>query len=72
MSDWLAEGVSYLLSKTKETTNAKKKKKKKYQPITCLPTTHKMITSILKECITGFIEGKDIFPLEQNGYKTES
>ena len=46
MVDWFT-GVTYLLSKT----NAKN-----YQPITCLPTTYKMIASILKERIIKLLE----------------
>ena len=66
MSDWITEGETYLLPKTKETTNAKKKTTN-----LSLPTTYKIIRSILKEKIVKSIECKDISILEQNEYEKE-
>ena len=68
-SDWLTERVTYLLSKTKLTTN---KQKKNYRPIICLHTIYKMIKQILKERTCKIIECQAIVSLEHKGYKKES
>ena len=65
--DWLPEGLTYLLPKTKETN-----KPKNYRPITCLSTTYKLLTSILTERTYTFIESNDLFPIEQKGCKRGS
>ena len=67
MSYWLAEGTTYLLDKTTETTNAKN-----YRPITCLSTTYKILTSILTDRMYEFMEANKLFPLEQKGCKKGS
>ena len=64
---WLAEGITYLLAKTSETTNAKN-----FRPITFLSTTYKILTSVLTEKMYGVMEANKLFPLEQNGCKRGS
>ena len=58
--DWLPEGLTNLISKSKETCNPKN-----YRPITCLSTIYKLLTSILAERTYTFIESNDILPIEQ-------
>ena len=65
--DWLSEGITYLLPKTKETKNPKN-----YRPITCLTTTYKLLTSILTERTYNFMESNELFPIEQKGCKRGS
>jgi len=67
MPNWLAEGTTYLLAKSTETTNAKN-----YRPITCLSTTYKILTSILTDRMYAFMEANKLFPLEQKGCKKGS
>ena len=64
---WLAEGITYLLAKTPETTNAKN-----FRPITCLSTTYKILTSVLTDRMYTFMEANKLFPLEQKGCKRGS
>ena len=64
MSDWLTEGESLQLPKTKEINNL--------PSITCLPKIYEMIASILKDRIVKFIKVKSIFLLEYTGCRKES
>lgn len=59
---WMSEGITYLLAKTKEMKNPKN-----YRPITCLSTTYKMLISILTERIYAFLENNDLFLIKQKG-----
>ena len=59
---WLAEGITYLLAKTPETTNAKN-----FRPVTCLTTTYKILPSVLTDRMYTFMEANKLFPLEQKG-----
>ena len=52
-------GTTYLLAKTNETVNAKN-----YRPITCLPTSYKLLTSILTERTYAHNEDHNICPIE--------
>ena len=65
--DWLPEGLTYLIPKSKETNNPKN-----YRPITCLSTIYKLLTSTLAERAYSFIESNDILPIEQKGCKRGS
>ena len=58
-ADWLTDGLTYLLPKTEETKN----------PITCLPTMYKILTSILTERTYTFLEENELLPTEQKGCK---
>ena len=42
MPEWLTAGVTYLIPKNENTGNPKN-----YRPVTCLPTTYKLIISII-------------------------
>ena len=61
---WLAEGITYLLAKTPETTNAKN-----FRPITCLSDTYKILTSVLTDRMYTFMEANKLFLLEQTECK---
>ena len=45
--EWLVEGTTNLLPKKEETWIPKN-----YRPIACLPTTFKILTSVITDCIT--------------------
>jgi hypothetical protein len=64
---WLTEGVTYMLPKSAETANPKN-----YRPITCLPTTYKVLTSILSERIYHHAIENHILPEEQRGCRKNS
>ena len=49
--EWLTLGRTYLLPKNNETRNPKN-----YRPIACLPTTYKVLTSIITERTYVFLE----------------
>ena len=65
--EWLTEGLTFLLPKTKETTNPKN-----YRPITCLPTMYKILTSIIAEGTYTFLTEHQLLPTVQNGCKKGS
>ena len=65
--DWLTEGLTYLLPKTKETENPKN-----YRSITCLPTLYKILTFILTERSYVFLEENELLSTEQKGCKRGS
>ena len=60
---WICEGTTYLLAKSNDTKDPKSN-----VPITCLPTTCKLLTSVLKDRTYSHLEQKDLIPLEQKGY----
>jgi len=64
---WLTNGTTFLLPKTEET-----KVPKNYRPITCLPTTYKILTSILTEKLYEHLETNNLLPTEQKGCKKGS
>lgn len=59
--------VTFLLFK-----NSDSNVPKNYRPITCLPTSYKLFTSILTKQTYSFLEKNDILPLEQKGCKRDS
>ena len=61
---WFCLGTTYLLVKNNEIANAKISR-----PITCLPTSYKLLTSILTERTYAHMEDHNIFPSEQKGYR---
>ena len=65
--DWLPEGLTYLIPKSKERNNPKN-----YRPVTCLSTIYKLLTSIFAERAYSFIVSNDILPIEQKGCKRGS
>ena len=58
-----AREQTYLLAKSNDTKDPKSN-----VPITCLPTTCKLLTSVLKDRTYSHLEQKDLIPLEQKGY----
>ena len=64
---WLTQGVTYLLPKAQETNNPKN-----YRPITCLPTSYKVLTSIITERTYSHLEEINLMPAEQKGCKKGS
>ena len=59
--------MTYLLPKNNETKNPKN-----YRPIACLPTTYKVLTSVITERTYTFLEGNNLLPQEQKGCKRGS
>ena len=64
ISQWLVNGITYLLPGSDETNNPKN-----YRPITCLTTMYKILTSILTEYTYSFLIDSGLFPDEQKGCK---
>ena len=48
------------------------KNPKNYQPMTCLSTTYKFLTSVLTDRTYSHLEQNDLFPLEQKGCRRGS
>lgn len=65
--DWLTTGVTFLLSKGKET-----KEPKNYRPITCLPTLYKIMTSLVCQRLYKHVLENNILPPEQKGCRKGS
>lgn len=61
--DWLTTGRTILLMKDK----AKGPIPSNYRPITCLPTTFKLLTAIIAHSIQTYLESNDLMPEEQKG-----
>ena len=64
---WLTTGITSLLPKNKDT-----KIPKNYRPITCLPTTYKILTSIITRRIYDFLDENKLLPAEQKGCRKGS
>lgn len=64
---WLTSGTTFLLSKGKETGNPRN-----YRPITCLPTTYKILTAALTNRIYDHLLRNKILPAEQKGCRRTS
>ena len=54
--------VTYLIPKNEYTGNPKN-----YSPVTCLPTTYKLITSIISRCMQKYMDTENLLPKEQKG-----
>ena len=63
---WLTQGVTYLLPKAQETNP------KNYRPITCLPISYQVLTSIIAERAYSHLEENNLMPAEQKGCKKGS
>jgi len=59
---WLTSGTTFLISKGKNTEDPKN-----YRPITCLPTTYKILTAALTNRIYDHLQTNKILPDEQKG-----
>ena len=64
---WLTIGITYLLAKAKDTKNPKN-----YRPITCLPTTYKILTFIITERVYKHRDENDLLPKEQKSCRRGS
>jgi len=60
--EWLTAGVTYLIPKNGYTGNPKN-----YRPATCLPTTYKLITSIISRRMQKYMDTENLLPKEQKG-----
>jgi hypothetical protein len=56
----LTAGVTYLIPKNKQPGNPKN-----YRPVTCLPTTYKLLTSIISRCMQKYMDDENLLPKEQ-------
>jgi hypothetical protein len=55
--EWLTVGVTYLIPKNENIGNPKN-----YRPVTCLPTTYKLITSILSGRMRKYMDNGNLLP----------
>ena len=60
--EWLVEGTTNLLSKKEETWIPKN-----YRPIACLPTTFKILTSVITDRLYNHLEKESIMTPQQRG-----
>jgi len=60
--EWLTAGVTYPIPKNENTGNPKN-----YRPITCLPMTYKLITSITSRSMQKYMDNENLLPKEQKG-----
>ena len=65
--EWLTQGTTFLLPKSTVTQNPNS-----YRPITCLPTTYKILTSIIAERMYAFLDENNLLPVEQKGCRKGS
>ena len=65
---WMGTGRTVLIMKDKE----KGAVVENYRPITCLPTTWKLLTSILAEEIYNHLDKNKVLPVEQKGCRKSS
>ena len=64
--DWLVQGATNLLPKKEETWIPKN-----YRPIACLPTTFKILTSVITDRLYSHLEKEAIMTPEQRGGKKD-
>ena len=64
--EWLVEGTTNLLPKKEETWIPKN-----YRPIACLPTTFKILTSVITDRLYNHLENESIMTPEQGGGKKD-
>ena len=64
---WICKRHTFLIPKCEETTDPKN-----YRPITCLPTTYKLLTSRMAERVHKHLEENKIFLLDQKGCRKGS
>ena len=63
---WLTTGTTSLLPKSKETSLPNK-----YRPITCLPTTYKLLTGLISDAIYQHLDSENYLEEEQKGFRKE-
>jgi len=59
---WLTAGVTFLIPKNENTENPKN-----YRPVTCLPKTYILITSIISRRMKKYMDDENVMPSEQKG-----
>jgi hypothetical protein len=62
ISEWLTAGVTYLIPKNENTGNPKN-----YRPVTCMPMTYKLITSIISRCMQKYMDNENLLSKEEKG-----
>jgi len=60
--EWLTAGVTHLIPKNENTGNPKN-----YRPVTCLPTTYKLIASVISKRMQKYMDNENLLPKEQKG-----
>ena len=64
MDEWFTEGNTLLILKSEETHLPNK-----YRPITCLPTTYKLLTGIITDAVYDHLTQQGASEAEQTGCK---
>jgi hypothetical protein len=59
---WLTAGATYLIPKNEHPGNPKN-----YRPVTCLPTTYKLLTSITSRRMQKYMDEENLLSKEQKG-----
>ena len=65
---WMTMGRTTLLMKSRD----KGPVPSNYRPITCLPSTYKLLTSIIAESMQAYLETNGLIPREQKGNRKKS
>jgi hypothetical protein len=60
--EWLMAGITFLIPKNENTEHPNN-----YRPVICLPTTYKLLTSILSRYVQQYMDGENLIPKEQKG-----
>jgi hypothetical protein len=60
--EWLTAGIKFLIPKNENTEHPKN-----CRPVTCLPTTYKLLTSIMSRHMQQYMDGENLIPKEQKG-----
>ena len=68
IEDWMTTGKTTLLMKNREKSTIPNN----YRPITCLPTTFKLMTEIIAESMLNYLENNGLIPDEQKGNRRKS
>ena len=66
--NWMTNGRTSLIIKNPKHPE----KESNYRPITCLPTTWKLLTSIISDQIYNFLDSNNLIPWQQKGNKRKS
>ena len=62
----LTAGVTYLIRKNENTENPKN-----YRPVTCLPTTYSLITSLIGRRMQKYMDNENLLPKNRKGAAAE-
>jgi hypothetical protein len=60
--EWLTAGITFLIPKNENTEHPKN-----YRPVTCLPTTYELLTSIKSRRMQQYMDVENLIPKEQKG-----